>query len=91
MPLRVRQCSMSRTNVSGSSLGERCWRNPIFGWTVVTTTGASSSSPSVSTTPRTRSPAVITRSTFAFNRSSAPWKTAESAHAFPTAPIPPSG
>ena len=47
-PLRDCHDSMSRTKSAGSSLGSSCCRNVIFGWIAVTTSGASSSSPSSS-------------------------------------------
>src|SRR6266545_3981278 len=50
-PLRVRQFSMSRTKSAGSSFGARSRRKAIWGWIVVTTTGARISSPFSSPTP----------------------------------------
>ena len=90
-PDRVFHRSMSLTKSAGSSVGGRCSRKAILGCRLVTTSGAVSSSPPSSTTPVTRPAWVLTRSTLALVRISAPKDSAERPIAAETAPIPPSG
>ena len=58
VPERVFHRSMSHTKSAGSSCLSSRSRNAIFGWIVVTTTGARSSSPFSSATPTARPPRV---------------------------------
>jgi hypothetical protein len=90
-PLRDFQRWMSATKSPGSSARSTCSRKVILGWTAVTTTGAYTSSPPRSTTPRARPPATSTRSTLASVRTAAPSPSAERRIASATAPMPPSG
>ncbi len=88
-PLRVFHRSMSHTKSAGSSWRSIRSRNAIFGWIVVTTTGARSSLPSSSTTPTARPPRTRILSTFAFVRTSQPKASAALRIESLTAPMPP--
>ena len=90
-PDRVFHRSMSLTKSAGSSVGGRCSRKAILGCRLVTTSGAVSSSPPSSTTPVTRPAWVLTRSTRALVRISAPKDSRRRPIAAATAPMPPSG
>ena len=90
-PLRVFHRSMSSTKSAGSSVALMWSRKAVWGWRVVTTTGARISSPLSSTTPRTRPLVTMVRATRAPVRISAPRLRADRSMASATAPMPPSG
>ena len=91
MPLRVCQPRMSSTKSGGSTAGSSSRRNEICGCAVVTTIGASMSSPLASVTPVTRPSLVRILATSASVRSSAPNERAAAASAPVTPPMPPRG
>ena len=91
VPERDRHCSMSWTNSAGRCRRSIWRRNVIWGWQVVTTSGASNSSPPLITTPVTRPSRTVTFSTGALTRTLAPKASAERRIASETAPMPPSG
>ena len=88
-PLRVFHRSMSHTKSAGSSWRSIRSRNAIFGWIVVTTTGARSSVPSSSATPTARPPRTRIFFTRASVRISPPNASAAVRIESETPPIPP--
>ena len=89
VPERVFHRSMSHTKSAGNSCLSSRSRNAIFGWMVVTTTGARSSSPFSSATPTALPPRVRIFATLASVRISAPNDSALRRIESLTAPIPP--